>query len=174
MKILLLLLGALVTMQVSAQKLLPPKIDKISGDTTFATSLDRIASDANMFGAVVVSGTIYRTRRQYSLFFEVVNAAAKSHVFEIDPGDIAIIKMATGKLDTLTCISGGISDTKYSNYGSRNLLRAGYVLHPSNVLSLSSDDIAFIRIQTKSEQMDFDVKGKQAWVIRKQILLLKP
>lgn len=160
-----------LTINLTAQKLEKPNIDKISGDTIWRTSSEKI------FAKVSFSGTVgeqlyvsaVKVKDTYFLFFSI--QTGKISIFSIDEGQKIYIKLKNDNLVTLTNIKSKVS--KYSNesYGSNST--GYYQITNEEMDKLISENVQFIRIEYSAGTFEYDIKDKFSEKIKNDVLLIK-
>jgi hypothetical protein len=159
-----------------AQKLEKPEVDKITGDTTFSTSKNKIGSETALWGADILFVSASKLKAGYMLVFYLAKSGNRSTVYSINKGGRAILKLKGNDLVNLEAVSSEISKTQYSSFNgiitSANSTISGYVLIDENLNKLLSNQIAVIRIETSEGNVDFTIKDKNSDIIKNQLLLL--
>ncbi|QXV66889.1 hypothetical protein INP83_07350 [Mucilaginibacter sp. 21P] len=172
MKKLLLILILFIPFTVSAQKLLKPTVDKLTGDTIWSTSKEKLYMHGNYLtgqGEAVVC-FLKSTKGAKGLVLNIQSTnQAKFPVF-VKEGK-ANFKLADGSIVTLTCVSDdySISGSTVAIAGSSFGL---FGLSPADIEKLSTQNITFIRLETTAGNFDCDIKTKNAEMFKKQFAVL--
>ncbi len=161
----------LMTFKLSAQKLQKPQVDKISGDTTWLTSSEKIFAKASFSGTVgeqlyVSSGKVNNT---YILLFSI--QTGKTSIFSMEEGQIIYIKLKSGTVVTLTNIKNNLSKYSSVSYGSNS--NCYYQITNEDIDKLSSSNLQFIRLEYSGGTFEYDIKDKFSEEIKKLVLLIK-
>jgi len=160
---------------VRAQKLQKPIIDKITGDTTWQTSRERLAAKTNFWGSDILFTYAFKTKQRPFLAFSLLNGQGIK-IFSINEGNKAIIKMSDGKIISLSAVTSRTSDVDVAFIGnidtstSTNL--AFYKISVEDLTVLLSGKMSVVRIETSKGNFDYDIKEKNSEVVSKLLSLL--
>jgi hypothetical protein len=172
MRKLLLIVIVILPFVSSAQKLTKPAIDKLTGDTTWSTSKEKLYLHGNYLTGqgegVVCWLRSYKGAKSLILNIQTIN---QKNFPSMINGSKAYFKLADNSTVTLTC-----SANDYSISGS-NVAVAGtafglYDLSKEEIIKLLSADITFLRVETSTGNFDCDIKAKNAEMFKKQFPLL--
>lgn len=152
------------------QKLQKPLIDKITGDTTIATSTERIFSKASFTGTVgeQVATTIFKARGKYFLALNI--QTAKTSIFSIDSDHKAYLKLSDGVVVTLNSIGDDLSKYTSVSYGSSG--KAVYELSKDQLKDLQTNSVTFARVEYSDGTFEYDIKPKQGELLKQQASLM--
>jgi hypothetical protein len=172
MRKLLLIIIVMLPFVSSAQKLTKPAIDKLTGDTTWSTSKEKLYLHGNYLtgqGEGVVCW-IRSYKGSKSLIVNIQTTNQKNFPTMVTGGK-AYFKLADNSTVTLTC-----SANDYSISGS-NVVIAGtafglYDLSTQDIAKLSSANLTFLRVETTTGNFDCDIKAKNAEMFKKQFPLV--
>ncbi|HAL82042.1 MAG TPA: hypothetical protein DCO83_07250 [Mucilaginibacter sp.] len=180
MKINLLIAIFLLPFIVSAQKLLKPDVDKISGDTTWSTSEEKLYFHGN-----------FLTAQGEDVTFQVVKFSnAKGLVLVLTPQslnmgeDLSIVKNQKAYLKlsdkTVITLASGTDDGGNSKYtfiehtpAQSSHATAYYDLPDAAIEKLKTLTLVFLRIETNEGNFDCDIKPKNAAKLVKAIALIE-
>ena len=177
MKKTLLIAIILLPFTVSAQKLLKPEIDRITGDTTFSTSKEKLYLHGNYLTqqGEAVECLVMKTGRSISLILIPQTLNEKSF-FTVVQGQKAYLKLKDNSLVTLTARASRVSDADVNEAGgtvySNGILKVPYALMSDDISKIKSSDLVFLRIETSIGNFDCDIKPKFSGVIMKEIELV--
>jgi hypothetical protein len=172
MRKLLLIAIVLFPFVSSAQKLLKPVVDKLTGDTTWSTSKEKLYLHGNYLTgqgeAVVCWIWSYKGSKSLVLNLQTTN---KENFPTMTAGGKAYFKLADNSTVTLTC-----SANDYRISGS-NVAVAGsafgmYDITPEDIAKLSTGTLTFLRVETTAGNFDCDIKSKNAEMFKKQFPLI--
>lgn len=156
---------AMYAITADAQKLERPRIDKITGDTTFETKEEVLANPFTMVRHYLGSG-ILKGSGNYVLYFHLKEGGdAPYYVLQ---GFKATIKFTDGKLIQLTAVADEYSS--YKPVVTESTI--SYHLTDSDLEALKSGKISVIRVETSGAPLDFDIKDNKADMIKKQLELI--
>jgi hypothetical protein len=179
-KKIILIAISLMPCMVTAQKLLKPSIDKITDDTTWATSKEKIYAHLNYLTSQ--GNGIYCWVKKVSSIKEKILALNPQRVnegvvFSIEQGQNAYLKLSDKSIITLTAIVG---DTGATNVDviAHTVIATGsaigyYLLSDEDVEKIKSSPVTFIRVETSTGDFDGDVKPKNGNLIKKEIELVE-
>jgi hypothetical protein len=177
MKKLLLILFLFLPFIVSAQKLLKPNIDKISGDTVWSTSTDKLYLHGNYLTqqGEAVQCFVVKIHNVHILYM-IPQTLNEQSVFSIDKGQKAYLKFSDKSLITLTNDKYKISDANVFEAGNtvndKGSITVSYILTDDDIKIINNADLTFVRFETSNSNFDCDIKPKFAELIRKQIALV--
>jgi len=164
---------------VNAQKLLKPDIDKLSGDTIWSTSKEKLYAHGNFLTAQgeAVECSVMRLERSKSKVL-ILNPQTlnQSGRFGISRGQKAYLKLSDNTnvtLESSTDDFGGGQNNYTGGIALRSRSAVGYYdLSDADIKSLKSATLVFLRIETSAGNFDCDIKPKNAELLRKQITLI--
>jgi len=169
-KYILIVAIAILAFNAKAQKLEKPRIDKITGDTTFSTKTEVLS---NPFALIqhALTVDVLKTKNFTLLCFHLKDAL--DIYYSVFKGDGATIKFADGKLLNINAAA----DAHSSVLGSGGTLTyvgndVYYDLTDQDIALLKSDKIAVIRINTTKGPFDYDIKNGKSEIIKKQLELI--
>jgi hypothetical protein len=157
--LLFIYLMLVLCLSVKAQKLEKPRIDKITGDTTYETSRERICTNTGFFGSDILFVTFNKVKGNIIASFHILRTNANSHIFSINKGNRAIIKYKDGTTTILNAIVSQIADGLYD-------------ITTNDVNSLIKNDLTIIRIETSVGNIDYEINAKHSAVINKCVSLI--
>ncbi|MBB5396186.1 hypothetical protein [Mucilaginibacter sp. AK015] len=172
MKKLLLVIIVLFPFVSSAQKLTKPAIDKLTGDTTWSTSKEKLYLHGNYLTGqaegVVCWVRSFKGSKSLVLNIQTTN---QKNFPAMNTGGKAYFKLADNSTVTLTC-----SANDYSISGS-NVAIAGsafamYDVSAEEIQKLTSSALTFLRVETTNGNFDCDIKPKNAEMFKKQFELI--
>jgi len=164
-----------LAMSSLAQKMQKPIIDKITGDTTWRTSRERICTKTNFLGSDILFTYALKTKATTLLAFSLINGQGPI-IFSINEGNKAILKLKDGKIITLTSLVSRTSDIDFAMIGgidassSSNL--AFYKIDNDAITVLKNGKIAVIRIETSKGNFDYEIKDRNSEIIGKSLALI--
>ncbi|MES2269100.1 MAG: hypothetical protein V4520_20215 [Bacteroidota bacterium] len=172
MKNSLLILILLLPFVVSAQKLTKPAVDKLTGDTTWSTSKEKLYLHGNYLTgqAEAVVCWVRSLKGVKSLVLNLQTTNQKNFP-SMDNGRKAYFKFADNSTVTLTCsandysVSGSAVAISGSTYGV-------YDVSPEDLAKLSAGTLTFLRVETTAGNFDCDIKPKNAEMFKKQFPLV--
>jgi len=164
--VILLLSAAYIS---KAQKLEKPKIDKITGDTTFSTSKEIITNKVGLIYDYLGVKTI-KTKGDVFLSFYISKGITM--LYSVNPGDKLILKTTDDKVLEIKSIASQNSDFTHSSANTYSDLIALYPVSSDDLIKLKAGTIKVIRIETSKGNFDYDIKLKNADIIKKQIELI--
>ena len=181
MKKILLVAALFFPLITSAQKLLKPKVDKISGDTTWATSKEKLFMHGNYLtgqGEAVLSVVekIKAGKEEAIVLILNVQTVNQRTVYSISKGQKAYLKLSDNSTVTIKSatydignpqagIAGDFVITSGSTVGVYDLLK-------EDIEKIKANDITFLRVETSSGNFDCDLKPKNSEMLKKQIDLI--
>jgi hypothetical protein len=177
MKKLLLLAFLFFPFIVSAQKLKKPIIDKISGDTIWTTSLDKLYLHGNYLTAQgeAIQCEIDRVGKTYVLVL-IPQTMNERSVFAVNEDQKTYLKFSDNSMLTFSNGAFKISDAQVSEAGGfindKGSLTMTFALTPDDIAKILSSSLAFVRIETTEGNFDCDIKPKFADPIKKQLQLV--
>lgn len=172
MKKQILIVGLLLlTLNLFSQKLKSPLVDKISGDTTWITSSEKLFAKASFSGTVgeQLYVSVGKTKDIYLLFFSV--QTGKSSVFSVEEGQKVYIKLKNDTVVTLVNIQNTVSKSNAISYGSNS--NSYYQITNHDIEKFSSSNVQFIRIEHSDGIFEYDIKEKFSEAIKSLVLLIK-
>jgi len=174
MKTVLTILLGILCLSVKAQKLEKPRIDKITGDTTYETVRERICTNTGFFGSDILFVTFDKVKGNVIMRFHILRT--NSHIFSISRDSKAIIKYSNGTITTLNAIVSQIGDGNVSSYGtivtSDAQVDGFYDISTNDANLLKKNDISIIRIETSMGNIDYEINPKHSAIINKCISLI--
>lgn len=166
-----ILIAAIATLalKANAQKLEKLSIDKITGDTTFATKEQVLANPFTIPGHYL-AGNIAKGRGYCLLYFHLKDGL--NIRYYVMKGDKAIIKLTDGKLIEIEAVGNTYSSfiPDASPAVAESFL--AFDLKDSDVAELRNGKIAVIRINTSKGPFDYDIKDGKSEVLKKQLELI--
>jgi hypothetical protein len=177
MKNILLVVLAFLSLTVSAQKLLKPEVDRITGDTTWSTSKNKIYLNGNYLAQQGEAVECFVSKTVKAIVLTLIpQTLNENSSFTINEGQKAYLKLKDNSLVTLTCQFNLNSQTRRSNVDgtrySNGILKVPYLISAENIAKIMSADLIFLRIETSNGNFDCDIKSKFAQVIKKQVELI--
>lgn len=165
MKYLLLLLGLGMTVFCYGQDKLKMEVTK-SGDTLYSTSDKKIYTSPGSKDASgeLLKSSFYRSSSRYMLYLQI--ETGRTSVFTISSEEPAEILFADGSTLSLYSRSSNNSHRKVSNYGG--YIFVFYTVGNQELSKLQATDIKTIVVTTSAGKMTYDLKEKNAAVIRMQ------
>jgi len=164
-KYIFIALTALCVTNAIAQKLEKPRIDKITGDTTFEVKEEVLANPFTMVRHYLGSG-ILKGKGYYVLYFHLKEGGdAPYYVLQ---GTKATIKFTDGKLIQITAVADEYS--AYKPVVTESTI--SYHLTDSDIDALISGKISVVRVQTSVGAVDFEIKENKTDMIKKQLELI--
>ena len=159
---------------LNAQKLEKQIIDHISGDTSVSTKKEAVFSRtlmADVLAIKLVKIKLAKTNSiSYSLEFEITKEYG--HLFSVKSGSLVSIKFTDGSVITIPAAFDGYFDIKHAGGESYYSGSAWYNLDGKNLSELKSKEISFIRIETSEATFDYEIKKKNADVVKKHLELI--
>jgi hypothetical protein len=180
MKKILVIATLCLPFTVSAQKLLKPNVDKISGDTTWSTSKEKLYFHANYLtsqGEAVECWVEQIGKLKAKALVLNPQTTNLSKAFSILKDQKAYLKLSDNT--TITLVSATYDyGTVNAGYAGDHLLTKGaaiafYTLSDSDIEKIKSSPLTFLRIQTTNGDFDCDIKPKFSEVIKKEIELFE-
>lgn len=180
MKINLLIAILLLPLIVSAQKLLKPDVDKISADTTWATSEEKLYFHGNFF-TVQGEAVTFQVMKFSNSNGEVLALSPQSlnmgEELSIGKNQNAFLKLSD---NTIITLRSETDDDGYSAYTfiahnpvqSTNTI-AFYALPDAAIEKIKTFRLVFLRIETSEGNFDCDIKPKNAAKLVKAIELIE-
>lgn len=167
------LLLALILMSYSmlAQKLQKPKIDKITGDTSWVTSVEKIYGKPSFSGTVgeQLFASVGKFKDITLLMFSI--QTAKASLFSVDEGQKIYIKLKNDSIVSLINSNSSISKYSTISYGSNS--NCFYQVTNQDIDNLAVSDVQFIRIEYSDGTFEYVIKDKFSDVIKTLVLLIK-
>ena len=177
MKKILLIAIASLPYLVSAQKLLKPVVDQITGETTWSTTKEKLYLDGNFLTqqGEAVECMVTKTGKQVALIL-IPQTLNEQSAFTISQGEKAYLKLKDNSIITLTSQNYLTSDTSSGVAGSttysNGILRIPYIITDADIRKIESSELVFLRIETSIGNFDCYIKPKFAHVISKQVELI--
>ena len=165
MKYLLLLLCLCITVFSYGQDKIKMEVTK-AGDTLYSTNDKKIYASpgsGNASGEMLKS-SFYRSSSRYMLSLQV--ETGRTSVFTISSEEPAEILFMDGSTLSLYSRSSNNSRRKVSDYGC--YMFVFYTVGRQELSKLQSTDIRTIEVTTSAGKMTYDLKDKNAGVIRMQ------
>ncbi|MBD1392654.1 hypothetical protein [Mucilaginibacter glaciei] len=172
MKKLILIIVLFLPFIASAQKLQKPTIDKLTGDTTWTTSREKLFMHGNyLTGQGEVALCFLRAAKGSKDLIINLQVVNKSNFPSMLTGSKAYFKLADNSTIPLTCAANDyhISGSDLAVAGSAYGL---YTLTANDIAKLTSSDLTFLRVETTSGNFDCDIKPKNAEMFKKQFALI--
>lgn len=172
MKKLLLTIIVLMPLALFAQKLTKPVVDKLTGDTTWSTSKEKLYLHGNYLTgqAEGIVCWVSSFKRSKSLILNLQTTNQRNYP-TMNSGSKAYFKMADNSTVTLTCSANdyGISGSNVVVSGSAFGL---YDISAEDIAKLSAGKLTFIRVETTAGSFDCDIKPKNAEMFKNQFALI--
>lgn len=162
--ILTLSLGAI------AQKLETPHVNKLTGDTTLRTSVEKLFSKGSWTGTVGEMLFFSLAKTKNLTLLSVKLQTGTTSIFSVREGDELALKFKSGKVLTLKASKDRVSDYTTVSHGSENVVV--YLLSEEDITALKAEPIEFIRIQTTRKAFDYNIERKNSEKIKKAAELL--
>ncbi|WP_074487658.1 hypothetical protein [Mucilaginibacter polytrichastri] len=165
-----------------AQKLEKPSIDKMTGDTTFKTTAERIYTSISWSGGETDILYSYAAKVKGDKFLILhinITNGKHSSVFAINKGSKTYLKLFDGSIIEMQPGTNEISEGQVFpgglglNPNTRGDAYPIFELSPNLIDKLKSSEIKMIRIETSNGNMDFELKDKNSKVIAKEIELIE-
>ena len=178
MKRSILILTFLFPFIVSAQKLLKPNIDKISGDTTWLTSKEKLYLHGNYLTGQG-EGVLCWVEKSKGIKVLGLNPQTVNQrdVFSIPKGQKAYLKLGDNTTITLNSLTSDIGNSHVGIAGDYVISGGSaigfYVLTDEAVQKIKANPVVFVRIETSTGNFDCDIKSKNAELIKKQLELIE-
>lgn len=170
-KVLLVFSFSLMTFILAAQKLEKPQVDKISVNTTWITSSEKIYAKPSFSGTVgeQVYISAAKVKDIYLLFFSI--QTGKTSIFSVEEGQKVYIKLENGTVVTLTNIKSNVSKYNSISYGSNS--NCYYQITTEDMDKLTSSNVQFIRLEYSGGTFEYNIKGKFSEKMKSLVLLIK-
>ncbi|TWR26412.1 hypothetical protein FPZ43_14705 [Mucilaginibacter pallidiroseus] len=177
MKKFLLILITVLPTTLFAQKLLKPAVDKITGDTTWNTSKEKLYIHGNYLTGqaegVITWVKVNKLGKALILNPQTTNQRS---VFMLTKDDKAYLKLSDNTTITLVCATNDIGRSGAFLAGD-NVITNGsafgiYDLTPEDIEKLSTTALTFLRIESSSGNFDCEIKSKNAEMFKKQFALV--
>jgi hypothetical protein len=179
MKINLLITIFFLPIIVSAQKLLKPGVDKISGDTSWSTSVEKLYFHGNFLtaqGDAVTFQLIKFSNTNSEVFVLSPQSLNMGEELSIVKNQKAYLKFSDNTIIILTSSTNDDGNSKYSiiahNAVQRSSASGYYNLSNSDIAKLKTTSLVFLRIETSEGNFDCDIKPKNAGILKKAIVLI--
>jgi hypothetical protein len=170
-KIFYVIIVACLPILASAQKLVKPDVDKLTGDTTYKTSFEDISDNNTVRGTDELSCSAMVKNNKYALFFYIYSGNTKSSLFSIHKGSSLTVKLVNDSTITLWSLTDRTS-TPLKVSPHRNACSGLYILSTDEISALKNNPITDIKIKTSNGVLDYELKDKKSLSISKQITLL--
>jgi hypothetical protein len=156
---------------ISAQKMQTPKVDKLTGDTVWQTTTEKLFSKPSFSGTVgeqlYVSAA--KIKSIYILSFSI--QTGKTSYFSVDEGQKIYLKLKNDT--TLTLVNNTNSTSAYAaiSYGSNT--HCNYPISTEVINKLVMSDVQFVRLEYSDGKFHYDIKDKFSSVLKRLVLLIK-
>jgi hypothetical protein len=171
---LIAILFAGLGLSAKAQKLEKPRIDKLSGDTTWKTSMEKLYQKSNLMGQRQTA-FVYaeKLKSGYALFLSVgMLNGPNSSVFSVPAGAKAHFKLADNSIVVLSNVLSQVSKNSVDQTGTEGYAVPCYPLSKSDIEKLSKSTITFVRVEASDLIFDYDIKEDKANLIAKTVSLI--
>ncbi len=159
---------SLLCLYAKAQKLEKPIIDKIKGDTTWATSEERIFTKMGFGDSDILYIYTQKIGDTYTLCFKI-DRNNGINVYTISPENITNIKFTDGSVLDLQPTASGPSEVNFHSHGSRSFGLIFYGLTKDQLKELQSKTISVVRINSSRGNFDYEIKPKNADLVKKSL-----
>lgn len=180
MKTLFFLISALLLpFIVFAQKMDKPRIDKITNDTTFFTTTEKVAGGNGAFSLSNEDIQVYASKLKGDIFLHTIVGLNVSFYkrFHAASGNVVIIKLADNSIINLPNIADVIAERKGGGtLATGRMCWTGELsMHASkdDIDKILSSVVTVIRVQTDEGNLDFDIKPKGSDIIKKSLTLIQ-
>jgi hypothetical protein len=177
MKKILLILFVFAPFLVSAQKLKKPIVDKITGDTIWTTSLDKLYLHGNYLTGQgeAIQCEVDRIGKNFVLVL-IPQTLNERSVFAVGEDQKTYLKFSDNSILTLSDGAFKISDAQVSEAGGfindKGALTLTFALKPDEIAKILSSSLTFVRFETTDGNFDCDIKPKFSDLIKKQLQLV--
>jgi hypothetical protein len=165
MKYLLLWLNLCMAVFCYGQDKLKMEVTK-AGDTLYSTSDKKIytAPGSKNASGEILKSSFYKSASRYMLCLQI--ETGRTSVFTVSSEEPAEILFTDGSTLSLYSRSSNNSHRKVSNYGG--YIFVFYTVGGQDLSKLQATDIKTILVTTSAGKMTYDIKDKNAGVIRSQ------
>jgi hypothetical protein len=155
----------------SGLKLMKPDIDKVTGDTVWKTSANRIADQGSMRKPDILEYVTMKRKGHVALFIYLTKGGNKPDLFSIKKGGKMIIKFSDS---TTVALHSAATDTAVLDASQKNTVLCWgiYNLDPDEVPVLKNNAVASIKIETSIGTLNYEVKEKNSTLIANQLALI--
>jgi hypothetical protein len=179
MKTLFFLLSALLLpFIVFAQKLDKPRIDKITNDTTFFTTTEKVAGGNGAFSLSNEDIQVYVSKSKGDIGLHVIVGLNVSNYkrFHASRGNVVIVKLVDNSIINLTNIDDVTAERKGGGtLATGRMCWTGELsthVDKVDINKILSSVVTVIRVQTDEGNLDFDIKSKGSDIIKKSFTLI--
>lgn len=163
---------------VQAQKMDKPQIDKITNDTTFFTTTEKVAGNKGSLSSSAEDIEAYLSYKNgiINLHLKVELTTMDHNFFRVSSGNKVLIKLADNTVVTLSNIAD--EHAVREGVGPRITGRLCWTadvacnLGKEDISRMSSSVIKVIRVEADGQNLDFDVKQKGSDIITNMFLLI--
>jgi hypothetical protein len=180
MKLNLLIIIFLLPLIVSAQKLIKPDVDKISGDTTWSTSEEKLYFHGNFLtaqGEAVTFQIVKFSNTRGKVLVLTPQSLNMGEELSIAKNQKAYLKLSDSTIITLISGTDDNENSKFTfiahNPAQSSHATAYYDLPDEAIEKLKSYTLVFLRIETNEGNFDCDIKPKNAAKLLKAIALIE-
>ncbi|PTQ95871.1 hypothetical protein C8P68_105382 [Mucilaginibacter yixingensis] len=166
----------------SAQKLLKPSVDKITSDTTWATSKEKIYMHGNYLtgqgeGVLSVVEKIKTGKEEAVVLILNVQTVNQRAVYSIVKGGKAYLKLSDNSIITLTSSTLDFGNPRVGLAGDMVITTGSafglYDLSREDIEKIKANTVTFLRVETTTGNFDCDIKPKSSDILKKQIELVE-
>lgn len=177
-RIFLVSICILMPFLASAQKMEKTQIDKFTNDTSYFTTTEKIAGGNGAFSSSNEDIKAYASKSKGEIYLHLVVelSATAYHRFAVSSGNAVIIKLADNSIVNLNAVN----NVQAEREGGGTLItgRMCWVgdvsthIDKTNVAKMLSLAVVAIRVQTDANNLDFDIKSKDAATLTKMFQLI--
>ncbi len=168
MKLLLTALLFCTFSSIQAQKL-KVTVDKIHGDTTYYTVMEKLYSKASFSGTVgeLVQVSVFKNKKDTLIAFRI--RTGKGNIVSVNEGDILSIKLVDGRVLKLKAVRGGLAAfNEVSEGASANVF---YRLTGADILCFHQSKISTIRFESQPK-LEYEIKDKNSELIMNSLTVI--
>ena len=177
MKKFLFIIIGLIPFVASAQKLQKPAVDRITGDTTWSTSKEKLYLHGNYLtgqGEGVLCWI--KVNKDYKALVLNPQTMNQRTIYMITKGTKAYLKLSDNSTVTLTCATNDAGQADVGVAGNAVITNGSavgfYDISAEDIQKLSTTTLTFLRIETSSGNFDCEIKPKNAEMFKKQFALI--
>lgn len=181
MKKLCLIITLISPFMLSAQKLLKPSIDKLTNDTTWATSEEKLYFDGNFLTqqgqAVTFQLNRYSRSKGVLSLVLIPQSLNIGEYLSIARGQKAYLKFTDNSIIVLNAAVNDEGNAQFNvidhqrNQSSSAKNYYDFNYHTAQLLKTKT--LAFLRIETADGDMDCDIRAKNARKLQKAVMLIE-
>jgi len=169
---LLLFLFVVYPLITSGQKLIKkPDVDKVTGDSTWKTSVDHIYNEGTFSSADMLESCILKKKNAFGLLIYISRSGKNRIHFSIQKK--LTFKFTNNATLVLEASLIGIDTNHTDSFPKRlDLCWALYKLTSVDISILKDNVIAEIEVETSAGNLDYKIKEKNSGIIAKQVALI--